>query len=73
MMERWTNRRYNSTLHHVISPVSVRQRYSVAFFNEGQLDEVVECIPTCLEPGEKPKFEAVSVEEHLSERYGSSY
>lgn len=72
-MERWTNELYTSTLHRVISPISERNRYSVAFFNEGQLDQVVECIPTCLGTDEKPKFDPVRVEEHLKRRYGSSY
>ncbi|KAM7199487.1 hypothetical protein V8F20_005671 [Naviculisporaceae sp. PSN 640] len=73
MMERWTNNRYTSTLHRVITPASTRDRYSVAFFNEGLLDQVIECIPTCLEPGEKPLYEPVVVEEHLAKRYGNSY
>ncbi|CAN8099647.1 unnamed protein product [Discula destructiva] len=73
MMERWTNELYTSTLHRVISPVSERERYSVAFFNEGRLDQIVECIPTCLRPGEMAKFEPVRVEEHLRQRYESSY
>lgn len=73
MMERWTNDKYTSTLHRVISPVSDRDRYSVAFFNEGLLDQIIECIPTCLEEGETPKYKPVKVEEHLKMRYGKSY
>lgn len=73
MMERWTNEKYTSTLHRVMSPVSDRNRYSVAFFNEGRLDQAVECIPTCLGPGETAKFEPVVVEAHLKHRYGTSY
>lgn len=72
-IERWTNNKYTSTLHMVISPVSNQYRYSVAFFNEGLLDQMIECIPTCLEPGQKALYEPVKVEEHLRERYGSSY
>ena len=73
MLERWTNNKYTSTLHRVISPVSERDRYSVAFFNEGLLDQIIECIPTCLEPGSEPLYEPVQVEAHLRKRYGSSY
>ncbi|KAK0630305.1 hypothetical protein B0T17DRAFT_506787 [Bombardia bombarda] len=36
--ERWTNDKYTSTLHRALSPVSGKDRYSVAFFNEGLLD-----------------------------------
>ena len=57
----------------MISPVSDRDRYSVAFFNEGLLDQIIECIPTCLEAGAEPLYEPVQVEAHLRKRYGSSY
>ncbi|KAI1080936.1 putative gibberellin 20 oxidase [Whalleya microplaca] len=73
MLEQWTNGRYMSTLHRVISPVSDKDRYSVVFFNEGLLDQVIECIPTCLEPGTTPLHQPVTVEAHLRKRYGDSY
>lgn len=71
--ERWTNQKYSSTMHRVISPVSQKDRYSVAFFNEGLASQVIECIPTCLKDGEKPLFPPTTAEEHLRSRYGSSY
>ncbi|KAK5993550.1 2-oxoglutarate-Fe(II) type oxidoreductase hxnY [Cladobotryum mycophilum] len=73
MLERWTNNRYTSTKHRVISPANDNYRYSVASFNQGLLDQMIECIPTCLEPGEKPLYEPVKVEEHLKARYSSSF
>ncbi|KAI0006719.1 putative gibberellin 20 oxidase [Xylariaceae sp. FL0662B] len=73
MMEQWTNGRYMSTLHRVISPVSNKDRYSVVFFNEGLLDQVIECIPTCIESGEVPLNQPITVESHLRKRYGDSY
>ncbi|KAK5216381.1 hypothetical protein LTR96_008704 [Exophiala xenobiotica] len=73
MMERWTNNMYTSTLHRVISPVTSKDRYSVAFFNEGLLDQIIECIPTCLRPGEQPLYEPIRAEDHLRQRYGTSY
>ncbi|OKL61793.1 hypothetical protein UA08_02319 [Talaromyces atroroseus] len=73
MLERWTNNNYTSTLHRVISPVSNQYRYSVAFFNEGLLDQMIKCIPTCLKPGEKPLYEPIRAEDHLRQRYGNSY
>ncbi|KAI1139286.1 putative gibberellin 20 oxidase [Hypoxylon sp. FL0543] len=73
MMEQWTNGRYMSTLHRVISPVSDRDRYSVVFFNEGLLDQVIDCIPTCVKPGEAPLHEPVTVEAHLRRRFADSY
>ncbi|OAR05656.1 hypothetical protein LLEC1_04915 [Akanthomyces lecanii] len=73
MLERWTNQKYSSTMHRVISPVSQKDRYSVAFFNEGLASQVIECIPSCLKEGEKPLFPPTTAEEHLRSRYGVSY
>ncbi|KAL3469785.1 hypothetical protein BJX99DRAFT_64278 [Aspergillus californicus] len=73
MMERWTNNRYKSTRHRVISPVSNQDRYSIAFFNEGLLDKVITCIPTCVEEDEEPLHEPITAEMHLRNRYGGTY
>ncbi|KAL3441326.1 hypothetical protein BJX65DRAFT_255530 [Aspergillus insuetus] len=73
MLERWTNNRYKSTRHRVISPVSDKDRYSIAFFNEGLLDQVITCIPTCVEEGEEPLHEPITAEQHLRNRYGGTY
>lgn len=72
-MQRWTNDRYLSTMHRVMSPVSEKPRYSVAFFNDGALDTIVEAIPTCVRAGEKPKYPPLKVEDHLMKRYNQSY
>ena len=73
LMQRWTNDRYLSTMHRVMSPVSTRPRYSVAFFNDGALDTTIEAIPTCVPAGEKPKYGPLKVEDHLVRRYRQSY
>jgi hypothetical protein len=41
----------------------------VAFFSEGLLDQTIECISSCLKPGEKPVYEPIKAEQHLRERY----
>ena len=73
LMQRWTNNRYRSTMHRVISPLSQTDRYSCAFFNEGALDFMVEALPGCVPDGEKPAYEPLKVEKHLFERYAQSY
>lgn len=60
-------------MHRVFSPVSNRDRYSVAYFNEGMLDQEIVCIPTCLDHGEQPLHEPIVLEDHLRKRYGNSY
>ena len=61
MIARWTNDQYRSTLHRVVN-MSGRERYSVPFFFSGNPDHVVECLPTCLAPGEC-RATAVTVED----------
>lgn len=60
-------------MHRVIIPKNGKDRYSCAVFNDGVLDQVVECIPSCLEPGEKPLYEPLKVENHLVRKYLQTY
>jgi len=72
MIARWTNDRYRSTVHRVVN-ASGRERYSVPFFYTGNYAHKVECIPTCLAPGETPKYPPITVEEHMREMYRRTY
>ena len=72
MIARWTNNRYRSTVHRVIN-TSGRERYSVPFFYHGNYTHEVECIPTCLAPGETPKYPPTTVEAHLREMFRRTY
>jgi isopenicillin N synthase-like dioxygenase len=72
MIARWTNDRYSSTIHRVVN-ASGQERYSVPFFYTGNYGYKVECIPTCLESGEQPKYPPVTVEQHMREMYRRTY
>jgi len=72
MIARWTNDKYRSTLHRVLN-TSGRERYSVPFFYTGNYAHKVECIPTCLSPGEQPKYPPITVEEHMRAMYRRTY
>ncbi|RAI40184.1 isopenicillin N synthase family dioxygenase [Rhodoplanes roseus] len=72
LIARWTNDRYRSTLHRVVN-VSGRERYSVPFFYTGNPDQPIACIPTCLAPGETPKYAPTTVEAHLQDMYARTY
>jgi isopenicillin N synthase-like dioxygenase len=72
MIARWTNDRYRSTVHRVIN-TSGHERYSVPFFFHGNYAHRVECIPTCLAPGETPKYPPTTVEAHLREMFRRTY
>ncbi len=72
MISRWTNDRYRSTVHRVVN-VSGQERYSVPFFYTGNYAFKVECIPTCLAPGEQPKYPPITVEQHMRAMYKRTY
>jgi len=76
LMARWTNDRWVSTLHRVILPgaaeSSASRRQSVAFFHNTNFDAEIECIPTCLKPGEVPKYVPVQAGEYLVKRFTSA-
>lgn len=72
LFARWTNDHYVSTLHRVINR-SGRERYSIPFFFTGNLTHRVECIPTCLAPGEQPRYAPVTVEQHQIDCYRRTY
>ena len=72
---RWTNERWLSTLHRVKPPVvdgRIERRRSAAFFHDGDLDAVIETIPTCLAPGEEPTYPPITVGEHLTAKLAGS-
>jgi isopenicillin N synthase-like dioxygenase len=69
MMQLWTGGMYRSTLHRVIN-ISGEERYSIAFFNEGNLGFRVKRIIV----GEGTEDEeGFTVREHLKRRYKESY
>jgi isopenicillin N synthase-like dioxygenase len=72
LIARWTNDRFRSTVHRVVN-ASGRERYSVPFFFSGNPDQQVECLPSCLEAGDLPKYPPTTVEGHLREMYRRTY
>jgi isopenicillin N synthase-like dioxygenase len=75
-LARWTNDRWRSTLHRVVTPpLAVDRdcsRQSMAFFHNANWDAVIECIPTCLGPGEPPRYPAVTAGRHLMDKFRST-
>ena len=75
-MARWTNDRWRSTLHRVVTqPAGVAarsRRQSIAFFHNANWDAVIECIPSCLVAGESPRYTPVTAGEHLMSKFRST-
>ncbi len=68
MMARWTNERWASTLHRVVNPplgMAQSRRLSIGLFVHPNYDQRIECVPTCVAPGEKPRYPAITAGEHI--------
>lgn len=72
MMARWSNDRYTSTPHRVISPLGVH-RYSMPFFAEPHPDTEISCLPNCSSADNPPKYPAVTSAEYLLSRFADTY
>ncbi|KAH9906292.1 2og-Fe oxygenase family protein [Xylariomycetidae sp. FL2044] len=67
MMKRMTAGLYKSSVHRVLN-TSGRHRYSVPCFLDGNLDFVVRSVVE----GPEPRFDRLTVEEHMMERFQTS-
>lgn len=76
MMARWTNDRWVSTLHRVVNPPlasAQSRRLSIGMFVHPNYDQRIECVPTCLAPGEKPRYETITAGEHIKRKIERSH
>ena len=74
-LARWTNDEWISTLHRVAPPRVngvLTPRRSAAFFHDGNIDALIECLPGCASTGNPPKYEPVTVGEHLADKLAGS-
>jgi isopenicillin N synthase-like dioxygenase len=72
---RWTNEEWISTLHRVAAPrvggVLVPRR-SAAYFHDGNVDAVIECLPSCVSADNPARYQPVTVGEHLAAKLAGS-
>jgi isopenicillin N synthase-like dioxygenase len=65
----WTNDHWRSTLHRVVPPPpstdGVALRRSFAFFHDGNTDALIECLPTCQSADDPPKYEPITLGDHV--------
>ena len=72
MLRRWSNDRYRSTPHRVLN-ASGTERYSMALFFDPNLDQVLQCLPTCVGPGQTPRHEPITYRAYLTEFLDANY
>ncbi|MEU5019071.1 2-oxoglutarate and iron-dependent oxygenase domain-containing protein [Streptomyces angustmyceticus] len=76
LMARWTNDRWVSTVHRVVNPpraVAMCERYSVPFFYQPNYGAVIECIPTCTDPGNPPKYGPITSGAYIMDKFRRAY
>jgi isopenicillin N synthase-like dioxygenase len=62
-----TNDQWRSTLHRVVPPGTggEARRRSFAFFHDGNLDAVIEPVPSCCDAQRPPRYEPITLGEHV--------
>lgn len=72
---RWTNEEWISTLHRVAAPRidgTLVPRRSAAYFHDGNMDAVIECLPGCVSEENPARYQPVTVGEHLAVKLAGS-
>ncbi|KAJ7366371.1 hypothetical protein DFH08DRAFT_834190 [Mycena albidolilacea] len=69
---RWTNDVFKSTQHRVTNR-SGRERYSMPLFFGTDYDVLLEPLPSCISPGQTPKYEVVTAGDYVQSRLAETY
>jgi isopenicillin N synthase-like dioxygenase len=72
---RWTNERWMSTLHRVKPPVidgTIERRRSAAFFHDGDVDAVIETLPSCVDADHPDLYAPITVGDHIRAKLAGS-
>ena len=69
LLSEWSNDRWRSTLHRVVPPApgvtGAFRRRSIAWFQQPNHDAVIECLPTCSDESNPPRYAPVTSGDHL--------
>lgn len=72
LMARWTNDRFVSTEHRVVNTTG-RDRYSIPFFFDPDMEATVRCLDTCYGPENPPRYAPVLYRDYLLGRLDAHY
>ena len=68
-MARWTNDRWAATLHRVVVPsadhIAASRRQTIVFFHDPRGDAVIDCIPSCTDAGNPPRYVPITALEYV--------
>jgi len=67
LLAQWTNDRWRSTIHRVVPALDRgERRRSLAFFLDGNFDATIECLSTCHDETDPPRYPPTTAGEHLA-------
>jgi isopenicillin N synthase-like dioxygenase len=72
IMRRWSNGRFLSTPHGVLNE-SGTDRYSIAYFYSPNPNAVIECVPTCVQTDNPPRYPPAVYRDLVLEFYRANY
>jgi isopenicillin N synthase-like dioxygenase len=72
MMRRWSNDRFLSTPHGVLND-SGADRYSIAYFHSPNPDRTIDCLPSCIGPGNPARYEPAVYRDLVLAFYRANY
>jgi len=75
LLMRWSNDRLVSTAHRVVLPPfdsgEDSRRLSIGFFVGPRYNAMVECLPTCCNPDDVPRYAPISVHDYRTNRFAA--
>jgi len=72
LLLRWTNDRFLATPHRAVNR-SGGERYALAFFCDANIDWPIAAVPTCVGPGNPPKYPTTYFTEYMAEYQARNY
>jgi isopenicillin N synthase-like dioxygenase len=66
----WTNDEWTSTIHRVVPSVvpGADRRRSFAFFQDGNYDAVIECLPSCTSADRPARYAPITLGQHVNDK-----
>ena len=71
LMAEWTNDRWRSTLHRVVNPPreeAESSRLSLLFFHQPNYGAVIECLPSCTDAANPPRYGTITSGAHVARK-----